>query len=83
MGANNIGPAAGRVLERYAVVGFKQCPRCRGDVQTVHEWYGEYINCLQCGHVAEVQRVREQVDWSKIKDARPKRSPKGSRRDAE
>jgi transcription elongation factor Elf1 len=28
---------------------FKSCPRCNGDVTVKNDWYGQYMNCLQCG----------------------------------
>lgn len=27
----------------------KGCPTCGGDLYTVSDMYGNYINCLQCG----------------------------------
>jgi DNA-directed RNA polymerase subunit M/transcription elongation factor TFIIS len=31
------------------MVYFKSCPRCGGDVHADKDWYGAYVNCLQCG----------------------------------
>ncbi len=28
---------------------FKSCPRCEGDINVRTDWYGEYMECLQCG----------------------------------
>ena len=28
---------------------FKACPRCEGDINVRTDWYGEYMECLQCG----------------------------------
>ena len=57
------------------MVEFKECPRCMGDVQKVRDWYGEYINCLQCGHSMEIHKPKKQVDWTKLrqKPGRPRR----------
>lgn len=37
----------------------KSCPKCEsGDLYDVHDQYGQYIACLQCGHhLTEVQEV--------------------------
>ena len=34
----------------------KACPRCRGDMHTNRDIYGEYKECLQCGFMADVER---------------------------
>ena len=31
------------------MIYFKSCPRCEGDVNVRTDWYGEYMECLQCG----------------------------------
>lgn len=28
----------------------KSCPRCHGDLYDNSDFYGRYIDCLQCGH---------------------------------
>ena len=28
----------------------KSCPRCHGDLYDNADIYGDYIDCLQCGH---------------------------------
>jgi hypothetical protein len=45
------------------VVQFKSCPRCRGDLQTIVDMYGEYRQCLQCGYALNVNRVRSDSRW--------------------
>jgi Zn ribbon nucleic-acid-binding protein len=31
---------------------FKACPRCQtGDLSLSEDIYGEYVQCVQCGHV--------------------------------
>ncbi len=36
----------------------KSCPRCRGDVHTSSDIYGEYKECLQCGYMVDIPKVR-------------------------
>jgi hypothetical protein len=31
----------------------KGCPRCNGDLFTDRDWYGPFIQCLQCGWMAD------------------------------
>ncbi len=31
------------------MIYFKACPRCEGDINVRTDWYGEYMECLQCG----------------------------------
>ena len=31
------------------MIRFKACHRCRGDLALVHDQYGNYMHCLQCG----------------------------------
>lgn len=32
----------------------KSCPRCRGDMHSNKDIYGEYRLCLQCGHMVDI-----------------------------
>ena len=32
---------------------FKACPRCSGEVHVNSDMYGWYLECLQCGYMAE------------------------------
>ena len=34
----------------------KACTRCRGDMHTNRDIYGTYQECLQCGHMVDIQR---------------------------
>lgn len=29
----------------------KECPRCKGDMHSDQDRYGEYRSCIQCGYV--------------------------------
>lgn len=35
---------------------FKSCPRCNGDMHTNRDMYGEYKECLNCGHMEDIER---------------------------
>ena len=41
------------------MLDFKACPRCKGDVQKNRDYYGEFRQCLQCGHT---EYPRSEVD---------------------
>ncbi|MDP6715873.1 MAG: hypothetical protein QF368_14805 [SAR202 cluster bacterium] len=58
------------------VVMFRACPRCAGDLNNRSDHYGEYQECLQCGHVQDIQRklpVTFKIQKGKMK---PGRKPK-------
>ena len=33
------------------MIMFKSCPRCSGDLIVGKDAFGDYVTCLQCGHV--------------------------------
>ncbi len=35
----------------------KSCPRCKGDMNSNRDMYGEYRMCLQCGHMVDIPRT--------------------------
>ena len=37
------------------MLDLKACPRCRGDLNTREDIYGEYQECLQCGHMIYIE----------------------------
>ena len=39
-------------------VYLKQCPRCGGDLFTSKDQYGNYIHCIQCGYMADIDLPR-------------------------
>ena len=57
------------------MIGFKECPRCHGDVQTAGDRFGEYVECLQCGHVTYVEKAIIDVAMAggRQKAGRPRR----------
>ena len=40
------------------MIFFKACPRCRGDMHHTGDYYGEYCQCLQCGHIIDEEDAR-------------------------
>ena len=32
----------------------KACPRCRGDLYVDRDFYGQYKQCIQCGHMEDI-----------------------------
>ena len=45
-----------RLKEWRDMMYFKACPRCKGDLYTNRDVYGEYKECLQCGYMEEIAR---------------------------
>lgn len=35
------------------MIELKSCTRCRGDMHLQRDLYGDYKQCLQCGHIVE------------------------------
>ena len=49
----------------------KACPRCRGDLYIDRDFYGQYKQCIQCGHmedIAPAPRARRQVPVRRSRD---------------
>ena len=49
----------------------KACPRCRGDLYIDRDFYGQYKQCIQCGHmedIAPAPRARRQVTVRRSRD---------------
>ena len=43
---------------------FKACPRCKGDVHRDRDMYGEYLKCLQCGHMVDLVKIHGQMSMN-------------------
>jgi len=41
----------------------KACPRCHGDLTAEEDIYGNYVSCLQCGHVLTEDQETELRSW--------------------
>ena len=60
------------------MVNFRACGRCGGDMHMNRDMYGEYIECLQCGHMQDIQKeLKKQRDWAAEKPKRG-RKPKAA-----
>ncbi len=57
------------------MIQFKACERCEGDLIRVRDMYGDYVQCLQCGSVQNVQSVRAhfEVPRGRQKPGRPRK----------
>ncbi len=42
------------------IVFLSECIRCNGDLCRNRDFYGEYVQCLQCGYVIDVE---DDGDW--------------------
>ena len=54
----------------------KGCPRCKGDMNTSKDMYGEYEECLQCGYMLDVEKPSSLFDLDTLKiaaSAKPRR----------
>ena len=38
------------------ILSLKSCPRCKGDMQSNRDMYGSYVECLQCGHMQDIEQ---------------------------
>ncbi len=38
------------------MIGFRKCDRCQGDVYATGDMYGDYLQCLQCGRMVDIDR---------------------------
>ncbi len=36
------------------MIKFKLCPRCKGDLLLGEDLYGEYLTCIQCGYLMDL-----------------------------
>ena len=43
------------------MIYFKACQRCGGDMHLSGDYYGDYRQCLQCGHLEEIKDARLKV----------------------
>ncbi len=51
------------------VVDFRSCPRCQGDVHLNNDMYGDYRQCLQCGHTVDIpKKVKRRFNWAKSRE---------------
>ena len=39
----------------HAMIKFKVCPRCHGDLYFNEDTFGKYVNCLQCGYMKDAE----------------------------
>jgi hypothetical protein len=61
------------------MVGFRGCPRCRGDIHDGRDQYGDYKQCLQCGHVIHVDAARPKFLLVKGRQRAVRRKKEGGR----
>lgn len=50
----------------------KSCPRCEGDMHINSDIYGEYKECLQCGHMVDIPRPKNLFSLSDAKVTKKK-----------
>lgn len=53
---------------------YKACPRCRGDMHTNSDIYGEYKECLQCGLMEDVEQKKRYVFSAELTKRRRKKA---------
>ena len=47
-------------MQRWKMIQFKSCPRCRGDMKITEDMYGKYKECLQCGNMLDIEEQTPQ-----------------------
>ena len=50
----------------------KGCPRCQGDVYQNRDIYGDYVECLQCGYMANLVKKPERARGISVPRSRKK-----------
>lgn len=48
----------------------KGCPRCGGDLHETADLYGRYHQCIQCGHMSDLQGEPARAKVTAKKSAR-------------
>ncbi len=43
-------------MQAKPMLYLKQCPRCKGDMHMNRDIYGTYKECLQCGHMVDIEK---------------------------
>ena len=43
------------------MIQFKACQRCGGDLRESGDMYGDYFQCVQCGHMIDLPRPQPVV----------------------
>jgi ribosomal protein L37AE/L43A len=56
-------------MEVTQMLRLKSCPKCKGDVRIDRDQYGWYEQCLQCGHVRDMEPFT--MDTSAPKEHHP------------
>lgn len=51
----------------------KACPRCRGDLQLIHDVGADYVSCIQCGRILTADQ--EQLLPRRFERAQQRRAP--------
>ena len=41
-----------------AMIKFKSCPKCGGDLSLAQDIFGKYLSCLQCGYLKDIPDER-------------------------
>lgn len=62
----------GTQVRRTEMLELKSCPRCKGDMHTNRDMYGAYKECLQCGHMQDIQdpnRLASLLEYATKKQA--------------
>lgn len=44
------------------MIYFTGCVKCKGDMRLQQDYYGEYIQCFQCGSISELLTREDQAE---------------------
>lgn len=68
--SNSPWPHPHRAKERVPTMFYlKACHKCQGDMYLGRDLYGIYQQCLQCGHIVELQLSHAQSNKLKVTDS--------------
>ena len=54
-------------MQMNPMLYLKQCPRCKGDMHMNRDIYGTYKECLQCGHMIDLDVAKTSTNSDYIK----------------
>ena len=46
------------------MVYYRSCPKCRGDMHSREDVYGNFRECLQCGFIQDLKAITNNVKQS-------------------
>ena len=61
------------------MVFYRACPKCKGDMDTRRDFYGSFIECIQCGLLQDLA-IKPAVEEHKQVNGTPKSATVGKKK---